>query len=61
MAYSGDTWEYKVETKLPTGTKGERMLNDMGRAGWELVFINQDSSGVLKGAVQNYIFKRRVL
>lgn len=56
-----ERWEYKVENKLPTGLKGERMLNSMGSDGWELVFVAQDSTGVLKGSVMSYIFKRRAL
>lgn len=54
-----EQWQYKVVNKLPTGLKGERMLNDMGCDGWELVFVVQDTSGVMKGSVQSYIFKRR--
>jgi hypothetical protein len=55
-----EQWEYHVENKLPTGTKFQRRLNELGRDGWELVFINQDTSGLMKGSIQNYIFKRRV-
>ena len=49
MIYEGiDKFEYKIQ-KISSRSL-ERILNELGQEGWELIMIDED----------NYIFKRKV-
>jgi hypothetical protein len=52
-AYARTTWEYRV-TSPPTFASTQQWLDDLGRAGWELVTVAYD--GDLRHT--QWVFKR---
>ena len=39
------TWEYKILEGVPRDSRGERKLNELGAAGWELVDVKEEEGG----------------
>jgi lipopolysaccharide export system protein LptC len=49
---SPTSWEYKSTPASYYGRPDDRLLNELGAQGWELIGVNQD------GSVTYYFFKR---
>lgn len=48
-----EKWEYRVEI---SASSGEKLLNDLGKKGWELVFVVVSPNTLTR----TFTFKRRV-
>ena len=49
------SWEYKIVEGVARDSRGERQLDELGAAGWELVDVKEEQGGLYTDRARYYL------